>query len=50
MMINTQENNYSIGGIVINTQHTNYSIGGMVINSVSMMPNLMDIISLNVVN
>ena len=31
MVINTQDTNYSIGGMVINTQDTNYSIGGMVI-------------------
>ena len=33
MVINTQDTNYSIGGMVINTQDTKYSIGGMVINT-----------------
>ena len=33
MVINTQDTNYSLGGMVINTQDTNYSIGGMVINT-----------------
>ncbi len=33
MVIYTQDNNYSTGGIVINIKDTNlYSIGGMVIN------------------
>ena len=31
MVINTQDTNYSIGGMVINTQGTNYFIGGMVL-------------------
>ena len=32
MIINTQDTNYFIGGMVSNTQDTNYSIGGMVIS------------------
>jgi len=33
MVINTQETNFSTGGMVINTQETNYTTGGMVINT-----------------
>ena len=30
MVINTQDTNYSMRGVVINTQDNNYSMGGMV--------------------
>jgi len=33
LVINTQDTNYSIGGMVINTQDTYYSTRGMVINT-----------------